>query len=89
MVLYGLDYLTELVLKPLHCNCRSLRLLSGRIDSPSCNEAERIPDLVVEVSTLLYLRLIIEDIVSCRAAEEHTETHSICTVLLDQIERVR
>ena len=89
MILHDLNHLAELVVKPLHSNSRSLRLLCCLIHIPSCYETERVPYLVVEVTSLLDLRLIIENVVTCRAAEKHTETHCVCTVFRDEVERIR
>ena len=55
---------------------------------PSLNQTERIPYLVIEVTTLFTKSLIKQDIVSGRRTKHHTHTHTISSVLINQLQRV-
>ena len=89
MVFHLLKHLAELVSEPFHRNGSRLRLLRRGIDIPSGNKPVCIPDLVAEIPALFYLCLIVQNIVSCRTAQEHAKSHGIRTVFRYQIERVR
>ena len=78
----------EHCLKPFHSSFGILRLLDvGNL--PSFHKAESIPNLVVEVASLLTKRVIIKDVVSGRRCKHQAHTHSVGAELLDKHQRVR
>ena len=89
MVVHLLYCLVKFVCKPLYCKPALFRLLFGALCLPALNKPVGVPYLVCKVSALLYLTYIKENVISCRAAEEHSKTHRICAVILYELERVR
>ena len=74
--------------EPFHGHGGSFRLDCSPVGLPSGNQPERVPYLVAEIPALLYLCLVIQDIVSGRTAQKHSEAHRIGPVLVYQVERV-
>ena len=52
--------------------------------SPTLYEAEGIPDLIVEVTSLLAKALVEEDVVARWSTEHHTHTNTVGTKLVNQ-----
>ena len=52
------------------------------------HQAERIPNFVVEISSLLTQCIVVEDIVACRGCEHQTHAHAIGTIFFNQFNRV-
>ena len=52
------------------------------------HHTEAIPDLVAEVTSLLAEAIVVQDIVAGRCGKQNAHTHTICTVALNQVERV-
>ena len=78
----------EHCLKPFHSSFGILRLLDvGNL--PSFHKAESIPNLIVEVASLLTKRVIIKDVVSGRRCKHQAHTHSVGAELLDKHQRIR
>ena len=87
VVYFGID-LFQLGVKPGHCGLSGF----GRCDVvcyvPTLNQAESVPDLVVEVSALFAEGLVEEDVVAGRSRQHHAHAYTVCTKLLDQFDRV-
>ena len=89
MVFHLCDSAAEKVVEPLHgLQCvRGLFCLG--VNAPAVDQSPRIPYLATEVTPLFYLAFIVEDVVAGRGTEQHTDAHRICTVLGDQVQRIR
>ena len=55
---------------------------------PAFHQTEGIPDLIVEVTSLLAESLVEEDVVACGGREHHTHAHTIGTEFLDEFDGV-
>ncbi len=80
--------LVELHLEPFH-SLGSILRLSGISHFPTLDKTERVPDFVVEVTSLLAKRIIVKDVVAGRSGKHQTHTHTICTEFLDKHQWVR
>ena len=74
--------------KPRDSQLRIFRLFDF-CHIPAFYQAEGIPDLIIEVTSLFTQRVIKQDIVSSRSRQHHTHTDTIGSVLLDQFQRIR
>ena len=74
--------------EPLNGEARVLWLLHVVAHLPSLHQTETVPDLVVEVSSLLAQSVVEEDVVTGRGAEHHTHAHTVGTVFVDKHQRV-
>ena len=80
-------HLLQLGLKPLGGNLAGHGLFAlGHL--PAFHQTEGIPNLVVEVTTLLAERLVEEDVVAGRSGEHHAHAHAVGAEAVDEIERV-
>ena len=74
-------------LEPLHSNLVCLGLLDiGRL--PSFHESESVPNLVVEVTSLLAKTLVEENVITCRSRQHHTHANAVGAVFVYQFYRV-
>ena len=74
-------------LEPFHGNLVCLGLLDiGGL--PSLHETESIPNLVVEVTSLLAKTLVEEDVITCRSRQHHTHANAVGAVFVYQFYRV-
>ena len=55
---------------------------------PTLHEAECVPYLVAEVTSLFAECFVEEDVVACRCGEHHAHAHAVSTILFDELERV-
>ena len=55
---------------------------------PSLHQTEGVPDLIVEVTSLLAECFVEENVVAGRCREHHTHTHAVSTKLLDEFDRI-
>ena len=77
----------ELGVEPLDSLTAVLGLLNVG-NFPSLNQAEGVPNLVVEVTALFAQCLVKEDVVTCWRAEHHTHAHTVGAKLVDEHQRV-
>ncbi len=55
---------------------------------PTLDQAERVPDLVAEIASLLAQRIIVHDIVTGGSGKHDTHTHTVGTVFGYQFQRI-
>ena len=79
--------LLQLSLEPCSGNLASLGLFNIS-HLPAFNQTESVPNLVVEVTTLLAECLVKEDVVAGRGTEHHAHAHTVSTELLYQFDGV-
>ncbi len=82
------DGLGELAAEPVDGNLRRLRLSDTTVGLPSPDQAEGVPYLVVEVTSLFTEYLIKEQVVARCRGEEHAHAHTVGTVLVHQFDGV-
>ena len=80
--------LIQLLLEPLHGNGSCLRLCQLLIHRPALHQTEGIPDLIIEVSTLLTQRIVERNIITCGSGQHQAHTYTIGTILGDQLQRI-
>ena len=74
-------------MEPLHSDFAALGLLDI-CHFPTFHKTESVPNLVVEVATLLAKRIVIEDIVTGRSGEHQAHANTIGAETLHQFNRV-
>ena len=84
----GGSTLAELCGEPLRGLLRSGGLREIFVHLPSLNQAESVPNLVAEITTLLTKRFVEEDVVAGRCGKHHAHAHTVCAKLVDEIEGV-
>ena len=89
MLLNFADGAGKEVVEPLHRNARGFGLNGLLFHAPAAHEAPGVPYLAAEVAALLHLALIVEDVVAGGRAEQHADTHCVCTVFGYEIQRIR
>ena len=55
---------------------------------PSLDKTEGIPHLVAEIAALFAQCLVEQDVVACRCCQEHTHAYTVCSVFVNQTDRV-
>ena len=88
MVVHRRDGLGEFVVKPSDGGGGGFGLCFVRVGFPALDEAVGVPDFRAEVASLLDHRLVVEDVVAGRRAEQHSQADGVGPVLLNQFERV-
>ena len=87
-IVYLGDCLIQLHLEPFHGDSGCLRLGDRIVYRPALHQAESVPYLIIEVTSLLTQSIIERNIISGRSREHQAHTYAVRTVLLDQLQRI-
>ena len=79
----------EAVCKPRHSLLRAVALCQRSINLPAVDKAVCVPNFITEVTPLLAESIVEHQVVTSRRAEHHRYTHTVCTILGNQVEWVR
>ena len=78
----------QALLEPFDREAVALALLTCCVNRPAANQLICVPNLVTEVTALLAQRVVEHQVVTCRRAQHHSHTHTVSTILSDQIQRI-
>ena len=82
------SHLFQFSVEPFHGQLLCTGLFDIVADLPALDEAEGVPDFIVEVTSLLAESLVEEDVVTGRSGEHHAHAHTVGSELLDEFDGV-